>query len=49
MVRVEPKLTMVVIGQGKSEKDSSLTGFMIDIATQLRGGKKFASLKPGYK
>lgn len=50
MMVIESYMTLVVIFDcKKSEKDSYVTNFIIDMCSSLRGTKLLASLKPGVK
>ena len=50
LTRVDPLTTLVVIYEVKRrDRDPKVTHFMLDLASQLRGNKLFASLKPGVK
>jgi len=50
MLRIEAKMTMSFVCQGKRlDKDVNINNFMVDVATQLRMAKNFASIRPGYK
>ncbi|XP_028810692.1 KICSTOR subunit 2 [Denticeps clupeoides] len=50
LTRPEPHFTLVVIFDGrKSEKDSHIITFLLEISSSLRNNKTFISLKPGSK
>lgn len=50
LTRPEPHFTLVVIFDGrKSEKDSHITTFLLEISGSLRNSKPFSTLKPGSK
>ncbi|XP_014664498.1 PREDICTED: UPF0536 protein C12orf66 homolog [Priapulus caudatus] len=50
MMAAEAHMTLVVIFDcKKSERDSYVTNFIVDMCGSLRGTKLFASLKPGVK
>ena len=50
LMKIEPKMTMALICAGKrSEKDANIKSFAVEIATNLRMSKMYASIRPGYK
>ncbi|CAB3382645.1 Hypothetical predicted protein [Cloeon dipterum] len=50
MINFDPRLTLAAVFNGKkSDKDTMVTTFLLDMAAQLRGNRLLASLKPGSK
>lgn len=50
MVKIDPHMVLAVIFESKrAEKDTPINNFLLEVASQLRCCKVFASLKPGYK
>ncbi|KAI8518613.1 PREDICTED: UPF0536 protein C12orf66 homolog isoform X1 [Branchiostoma belcheri] len=50
MIRIEPKMTLVVIFETKrAEKDSYVNTFLTEISSQLKNNKLLLNLKPGSK
>ena len=50
ITHLEPRISIVVIYETKkSEKDSYVNNFLLDLSSQLRCMKLFSSLKPGSR
>ena len=50
LLRTDPLVTLLVMFETKKvEKDSHVTQFMTNLASELRCTRQFATLRPGHK